>query len=160
MKTLLALGYFLTSPLWGQQYHIDRQILDRIRGEALDRSQAAESAIYLSDVFGPRLTGSPNFRAAGDWAMKTLRSIGLQDVHQEPLGEIDFADGLPWSGRGWSFSRCSVRMIEPQGVQLVAVPAGWSPSTTGRVPGDNGLAPLRPGAEQVEQDICAFRAKL
>src|SRR5260370_6643261 len=160
MKTLLALGYFLTSPLWGQQYHIDRPTLDRIRGEAIDRSQAAEYAIYLADVFGPRMTGSQNFRAAGDWAMKTLRGIGLQDVHQEPLGEIEFADGLPWSGRGWSFSRCSVRMIEPQEVQLVAVPAGWSRSTAGRVRGDPILAPLPQGPAQVDQYIPAYRGKL
>jgi carboxypeptidase Q len=158
--TILALSYSLTLPLWCQQYHIDRPTLDRIRGEALDRSQAAEYAIYLSDVFGPRLTGSPNFRAAGDWAMRTLRSIGLQDVHPEPLGVIDFADGLPWSGRGWSFSRCSVRMIEPQEVQLVAVPAGWSRSTTGRVRGDTVLAPLPQGPDQVDQYIAAFRGKL
>src|ERR1700686_942631 len=105
--TIFALNCFLTLPLWCQQYHIDAPTLDRIKGEATDHSQAAEYAIYLSDVFGPRLTGSPNFRAAGDWAMKTLRSVGLQEVHQEPLGEIDFADGLPWTGRGWSFSRCS-----------------------------------------------------
>src|SRR5260370_41688804 len=149
MKTLLALGYFLTSPLWGQQYHIDRPTLDRIRGEAIDRSQAAEYAIYLSDVFGPRLTGSPNFRAAGDWAMKTLRGIGLQDVHQEPLGEIEFADGLPWSGRGWSFTPCSLRMIEPQEFQLAAVPPDPSPSAACAVRGDTLLTPLHPRSHPV-----------
>jgi hypothetical protein len=92
--------------------------------------------------------------------MKTLRGIGLQDVRQEPLGEIEFADGLPWSGRGWSFSRCSVRMIEPQEVQLVAVPAGWSRSTSGRASGNTILAPLPQGPDQVDQYIAAFRGKL
>jgi hypothetical protein len=158
--TALVRNCLLTLPLWCQQYHIDGPTLDRIRGEAIDHSQAAEYAIYLSDVFGPRLTGSPNFRAAGDWAMKSLRSAGLQEVHQEPLGEIDFADGLPWSGRGWSFSRCSVRMIEPQEVQLVAVPAGWSRSTSGRIAGDTILAPLPQGPGQVDQFIAGFRGKL
>jgi hypothetical protein len=158
--TTFALNCFLTLPLWCQQYHIDAPTLDRIKGEGTDHSQAAEYAIYLSDVFGPRSTGSPNFRAAGDWAMKTLRSVGLQEVHQEPLGEIDFADGLPWSGSGWSFSRCSVRMIEPQESQLVAVPAGWSRSTSGRVAGDTILAPLPQGPGQVDQFIAGLRGKL
>ena len=161
MKTLtLALSCSLTLPLWCQQYQIDAPTLDRIKSESADHSQAAEYAIYLSDVFGPRLTGSRNFRAAGDWAMKTLRSLGLEEVHQEPVGEIDFANGLPWSGRGWSFSRCSLRMIEPQEAPLVAVPAGWSRSTSGRVAGDTILAPLPQGPGQVDQFIAGFRGKL
>ncbi len=157
---VFALSYFLSLPLWCQQYHIDPATLDRIRAEALDHSQAAEYAIYLSDVFGPRMTGSPNFRAAGNWAMKTLRSIGLEEVHSEPLGDIPFADGLPWSGRGWSYSRCSVRMVEPQEAQLVAVPAGWSRSTNGRVVGDTILAPFPEGPGQVDKYIATFHGKL
>ena len=160
MKIILALGSLLILPVWCQQYHIDPVTLDRIKGEALDHSQALEYAIYVSDVFGPRLTGSPNFRGAGDWAAKTLKSIGLQDVHQEPLGEIEFADGLPWSGRGWSFSRCSVRMIEPQEAQLVAVPAGWSRGTSGRIVGDTVVAPFPQGPGQADKYIAQFRGKL
>jgi hypothetical protein len=161
MKPIIfTLNFILTLPLWCQQYHIDAPTLDRIKAEGTDHSQAAEYAIYLSDVFGPRLTGSPNFRAAGDWAMKTFRDVGLQEVHQEPVGKINFADGLPWSGRGWSFSRCSVRMIEPQEAQLVAVPAGWSRNTSGRVTGDTILAPLPQAPGQVDQFIAGFRGKL
>jgi carboxypeptidase Q len=161
MKTTFALSCFLGVPLWCQQYQIDPVTLNRIKGEAQDRSQAAEYAIYLSDVFGPRTTGSPNFRAAGDWAMKTLRSIGLQEVHQESLGQIPFADGLPWSGRGWSYSRCSVRMVEPQEAQLVAVPAGWSRGTNGRITGEAILAPFPQGGPgQVDKYIAGFRGKL
>jgi carboxypeptidase Q len=160
MKAILTLGCFFSLPVWCQQYHIDPATLGRIKGEALDHSQVLEYAIYVSDVFGPRLTGSPNFRAAGDWATKTLKSVGLQEVHQEPLGEIEFADGLPWSGRGWSFSRCSVRMVEPQEAQLVAVPAGWSRGTSGRIVGDTVLAPFPQGPGQADKYIAEFRGKL
>ena len=44
----------------------------RIKDEALNRSQVMETLSYLTDVHGPRLTNSPNMRAAADWAKKRL----------------------------------------------------------------------------------------
>ena len=32
---------------------------------------------WLTDVYGPRLTNSPGFRKAGDWAVKEMTSWGL-----------------------------------------------------------------------------------
>jgi hypothetical protein len=143
-----------------QQYQIDPATLDRIKSEAQDHSQVGDFVVYLADVYGPRMTGSPNYRAAGDWAIKTLQSFGLQDIHRESLGEISFAPGLKWSGRGWTCSRCSVRMVEPQQVQLLAAPVGWSRSTNGKVTGDTILAPFPNGPGEAEQYITKFRGKL
>ena len=38
---------------------------------------------YLTDVYGPRLTGSPNIKEAADWAQKTMKEWGLANVHLE-----------------------------------------------------------------------------
>ena len=40
---------------------------------------------YLTDVYGPRLTGSPNIKEAADWAQKTMKEWGLANVHLETL---------------------------------------------------------------------------
>src|SRR5262245_42030605 len=155
----LLIGCLLFVPAT-QQFQIDQTTLVRIRAEAIDHSQAGDYLFYLADLYGPRMTGSPNYRAAGDWAAGTLRSLGLQDVHEEPIGEISFAENLKWSGRGWSFSRCSVRMIRPQQIQLLAVPAGWSHGTSGKLVADIVVAPFPAGPDQVDQYIKTYRGRL
>ena len=53
---------------------------------------------YLTDVHGPRLTGSPNIRAAGEWAVKEMQSWGLANARLESWGPF---------GRGWTNDRSS-----------------------------------------------------
>ena len=53
---------------------IDYDAIYRIKDEALNRSKVMETLSYLTDVHGPRLTNSPNMRAAADWAKKRLES--------------------------------------------------------------------------------------
>lgn len=65
-----------------------RSALDRIRAEAQRESQAMTYAFYLTDVHGPRLTGSPSFEKAGKWAMTAMNAMGLQDVHSELLNGL------------------------------------------------------------------------
>ena len=48
---------------------IDANINDKIRAEEKDHSQIMHTMHYLADVYGPRLTGSPNHKAAEDWAV-------------------------------------------------------------------------------------------
>jgi hypothetical protein len=40
---------------------------------------------YLTDVYGPRLTGSPNIKEAADWAQKTMKEWGLANVKTEDV---------------------------------------------------------------------------
>src|SRR5215475_2762044 len=157
--TLLLLGLFL-EPAWSQQYQLDPATLVRIRGEAIDHSEVGEYMSYLADVYGPRMTGSPNYSAAANWVTEALRRQGLQNVHQERIGEINFAENLRWSGRGWSYNRCSVRMVQPQQTQLLAIPAGWSHGTGGKVVADTVVAAFPGGPGQVDQYVKAFRGKL
>src|SRR5678815_4889087 len=90
----------------------------RIREEGLKRSQVMQTLSYLSDVIGPRLTGSPNMKRANDWTRDQLAKWGLQNAHLEPWGPF---------GRGWALKSFSAEVIEPQAIPLIAYPKAWSP---------------------------------
>ena len=90
----------------------------RIREEGLKRSQVMETLSYLSDVIGPRLTGSPNMKRANDWTRDQLTKWGLQNAHLESWGPF---------GRGWVLKDFSAEVIEPQAIPLIAYPKAWSP---------------------------------
>jgi len=73
---------------------------------------------YLTDVIGPRLTGSPNLKRANEWTRDKLTSWGLTNAHLEAWGPF---------GRGWSVKRFSAQIVEPQTIALTGFPKAWSP---------------------------------
>src|SRR5512140_1647707 len=79
----------------------DTAMVQRIRSEAFDRSHVMEMEGYLTDVIGPRLTGSANLRRAQEYARDLLRSWGAERAVIEPWGPF---------GRGWQLERVSARM--------------------------------------------------
>ena len=103
---------------------IDPDINKKIRAEENDHSQIMHTMHFLTDVYGPRLTGSPNHKAAADWAMKQLTEWGLQNAHLEPW---DF--GHP----GWSNERASGYIISPIKDQLTFKVLAWTPGTNGTI---------------------------
>ena len=66
--------------------NIDYDSLNKIRQQGLDptNSKVMDIMSELTDVYGPRLTGSPNVQKAGDWAVTTMKSWGLTNVSLEP----------------------------------------------------------------------------
>ena len=68
------------------QEQIPASVITEIKREALQGSQVMEYVFYLSDVYGARLTGSPAFKAAGDWVVNRLNEFGLKQVRREPIG--------------------------------------------------------------------------
>jgi hypothetical protein len=96
--------------------------IDRIKDEGLNRSQLMATLSYLTDVIGPRLTGSPNLKRASEWICQTLTKWGLANAHLEAWGPF---------GKGWTLKRFSAQVIEPQCIPLIAFPKAWSPSTDG-----------------------------
>src|SRR5690242_16632861 len=103
-------------PAFAQQ-SVDLGVIDRIKTEAFERSQVMDHLYYLTDVHGGRLTGSPEFEQAAQWAAERLKSFGLQNVHFEKWGPF---------GRSWSLQQSSLELIEPRYSQLTAVPLAWS----------------------------------
>jgi hypothetical protein len=120
---VLLLAAFIAVPGAQQVEKLDYAAIAQIRDEGLSRSQAMETLFWLSDRYGPRVTGSPAFEEAGAWAMKKMTEWGLSNVHRE---EWDF-------GRSWSLVRFSAHMIEPQVQPLIALPKTWSVGTDGPV---------------------------
>src|SRR5438477_265520 len=66
---------------WPVAEAIDLDAVYRIKDEGLQHSKVMDIESYLTDVYGPRLTGSPNIKEAADWAQKTMRDWGLANVH-------------------------------------------------------------------------------
>jgi hypothetical protein len=83
---------------------IDYQANARIRAEGRERSQITRTLHFLTDVYGPRLTGSPNHKAAAEWAAKQMTDWGLENARLEPW---DF--GRP----GWQNERFSGFILSP-----------------------------------------------
>ena len=92
-------------PVAGQsQEPVDYQAIYKIKEEGLQRSKVMEITSYLTDVYGPRLTGSPNIRAAGEWAVKEMQGWGLANAKLEQWGPF---------GRGWSNDRFVAHLLAP-----------------------------------------------
>ncbi len=102
----------------------ERDPIARIKDEGLNHSQVMPTLSHLTDVIGPRLTGSPGMKHANEWTRDTMRSWGLQNAHLEAWGPF---------GRGWSLKRFSIQVVSPQCIPLIAYPRAWSPGTEGTV---------------------------
>jgi carboxypeptidase Q len=120
----LALAGLAGAPALAQE-KTDWATLGRIRDEGFRHSQVMETAGQLTDVLGPRLTGSPQYKKAADWARQQLETWGLANAHLE---------SWPF-GRGWSFERCSAQVVSPMAFPLVALPKAWTAGTNGPVRG-------------------------
>ena len=107
------------------QERVDREVAWEIRREAAD-SQIGRTLHHLTDVYGPRLTGSPNLKQAADWAVTTMEEWGLTGGRLEPW---DF--GHP----GWLNERLAVHVVAPVRDSLVAEVLAWTPGTDGPVRG-------------------------
>ena len=101
----------------------DEALLAAIREEGLQRSQVMRHVGWLSDVYGPRLTGTPAIEEAGAWAMDTLRGWGLSNVSAERFA----------FGAGWTLERFHAHLVEPQVMPIIGYPKSWSAGTGGTV---------------------------
>src|SRR5262249_20038344 len=106
------------------QERVDLDMVTRIRHEGFHRSQVMDLASELMDGIGPRVTGSPNMKAANEWARGKFESWGLANARLESWGPF---------GRGWTWDSCSVRMLSPDTTQFIAIPQAWTPGTNGPI---------------------------
>ena len=140
---------FVLPAAWAQQ-RVDLGLVARIKAEAYDRSKVMEHLSYLTDVYGPRLTASPEFNQAADWAVNRLREYGVSNVHLEPWGPF---------GRSWSAQQWSVELVEPRYAPLNATPLAWSMSTNGPVTGELIETPAKRTLDpkKAEEEFEAYR---
>jgi carboxypeptidase Q len=123
----LALGLFIL-PLAAQMHNdsVDLDALYKIKREAINNSQAMDILSYISDVYGGRLTGSPNVKLAGDWVLKQMQDWKLANPHYEYW---DF-------GKGWVNERFYANVTSPVTYPLIAYPLAWTKGTDGPVTAD------------------------
>jgi hypothetical protein len=119
-------------------------VVHRIKDEAYQRGQVMDLLFYLTDVNGPRLTCSPGYRSAADWAVKQLASWGTSNPHLEPWAKF---------GRAWSVQRFELSLVEPGYARLEGTPKAWSRGTAGPVTGTAILAPLFPDKEDRDDNL-------
>jgi carboxypeptidase Q len=125
----------------------------KIRQEENSRSQIMRTLHFLTDVYGPRLTGSPSLKAAGEWAVKTMESWGFTNGHLEPW---DF--GHP----GWVNEHFSAHIVSPVKDQLTAEVIAWTPSTNGTIVAQASqiVLPERPTSAELASALASQRDRV
>lgn len=136
----------LFSPVFAQE-KLDTAMVSKIKKEGFDNSKVMDILSMLTDVHGPRLTNSPGYKKAADYAKGTLQSYGLQNVSFDNWGE-EF-------GRGWQLKKFSLQALTPVYFPVIAHPKAWSPGIKGTVQTDVVYLDIKK-----EEDIEKYRGKL
>ncbi|WP_337174938.1 M20/M25/M40 family metallo-hydrolase [Paludisphaera sp.] len=98
-----------------------------IKEEGEERSRVMETLETLTDVIGPRLSGSPALKRANEWTRDRMAEWGMENARLEAWGPF---------GRGWTLKRFSAQVVEPQCIPLIALPKAWSPALDGTLTAD------------------------
>jgi hypothetical protein len=120
----------------------------KIRAEGMERSQVMRIEQVLTDVYGPRITGSPNLENAGKWAVKEMESWGLKNGKLEPWN---------WGHEGWLNESAVGYLLTPVRDNLVFEVLAWTPSTKGTVRSSavNLITPMGPAPAPAPGDPAA-----
>jgi carboxypeptidase Q len=119
--------------------------LNRIADEGFNHSEVPQTAEYLADQIGGRMTNSPAMRKAERWTQSKFTGWGLKNVHTEAF---DF-------GRGWWIESAHMRLIAPRPLELRSIPIAWTPATNGALSAPIFVAPMNN-----ERDFADFKGKL
>jgi hypothetical protein len=124
----------------------DASIVGKLQEDEAQHSRVMEVMSFLTDVYGPRLTNSPQIHEAGEYAVKTLNAWGLANVHEETWGPF---------GRGWSNEVFEASEIAPRNFPLIAYPKAWTTGTNGPVAAEAVYANI-----EKEEDFSSYRGRL
>src|SRR5438034_409447 len=144
-----VIGLAAGLPLRAASEKINYEDITKIRAEGMQRSQVMEIMSYLTDVYGPRLTGSPNIQKAGEWAVAKMKEWGLTNVAMEPWANRRNFD------RGWSNDKFYMAAVSPQSFPIVGTPTAWTPGTNGLVRADVVLV-----TATTEEELAQYKGKL
>ena len=122
MNCLLVSFLLFQAAVYPQNGPADSVVIGRIRDEGLHRSQVRYIGRNITDMAGPRLTNSPGFFRAANWAVDKLKDWGLSNAQLEPWGEF---------GYGWSVDRSCIALKSPYYEPLIGYAIPWSGSTRG-----------------------------
>src|SRR5471032_1087507 len=143
----LALGLALVVSMSAfAQETVNENIVAQIKAEAFQRSAVMDTLSWIADVYGPRLTGSPPLRQAGEWARDQLTRWGMANAVLEPNGT---------TSRGWSVDRFSIEMTEPQYMRITGYPRAWSPALASPLTGTPIVVEVK-----AKEDFEKYKGKL
>jgi carboxypeptidase Q len=139
--------------VFSQQSERGEDIRARIRKEGMEHSQILKTMHMLTDVYGPRLTGSPNHKRAAEWAIKQMTDWGFVNGHLEPW---DFKHP------GWLNERLTAHIVSPVKDALVCEALAWTPGTRGevRARAHQIVLPERPTQDQLSAYFATERARV
>jgi|HubBroStandDraft_4_1064222.scaffolds.fasta_scaffold00098_5 carboxypeptidase Q len=124
---------------------VNLAVMTQIRQEGFHNSKVMEIEGQLTDVIGPRLTGSPAMKRANDWTREQFSEWGLANSHLESFN----------FGRGWANDYTQVRMVAPQNAEIIAYPKAWTVSTTGVL-----RAPVVKAKLATKEDLDKYKGQL
>jgi carboxypeptidase Q len=117
----LFLFIFLAATLFAQE-NVNLDVINKIKKEGTDNSKVMDIAFHLTDLSGPRLTSSPGFFRAANWAKEEMNRWGLTNSQLEPWGEF---------GKSWELQKSYVAMTAPYYKPIIAFPKSWTKGTNG-----------------------------
>jgi len=149
LSTLIASA----APPFLAQERVDSDINAKIRKEAQDNSKILRTLHYFTDVYGPRLTGSPSLKAAGEWAIKEMASWGFANGRLEPW---DFARP------GWTNELAVGAIVSPVKDKLEFEVLSWTPSTDGSIKAKafNLITPTQPTKDELEAYLESVKSQV
>jgi hypothetical protein len=116
----LLVGFSVTS-------QTTSQALSKINTEGFQKSQVMRLVSDLSDVYGPRLTGTNQYYTAAEWAKQTMENWGVDKVYFE-----NYCNDC----MGWEVKSFNIEMIEPAYMKIQAYPYAWTEGSNGVQTGD------------------------
>ncbi len=103
------------------------QAIAKINTEGFQKSEVMNLITDLSDVYGPRLTGTNQYYTAAEWAKKTMEDWGMNKAYFE-----NYCDDC----MGWEVKSFNLEMIAPAYMEIQAYPFTWTESSNGVQMGD------------------------
>jgi carboxypeptidase Q len=75
----ISLLLLLLMPLWllAQTEKIDLEMIYKIKQEGMNNSKIEDLAFGITDMTGPRLTGSAGFDRGAEWVKKKMEEFGF-----------------------------------------------------------------------------------
>ena len=143
--TILIVIFLCTLSVFAQD-KVDLDMISKIRHEGFKHSQVMWIVGYLSDVIGPRPTGSPELDRANKWTTQQFREWGLKNVNLEPYENF---------GIGWAPRYVSAHLTKPHYAPLIAISVEWGSSTKGKITGQPIYVEITS-----DKDFAKYRGKL
>lgn len=137
----------IVMPAASQETALDLSVVYKIRQEGQRNSDIETLAYIMTDLAGPRLTGSPGIDRANEIARAKLADYGLSNVRIEVAGS--FTRG------GWDYSKAYAAMTAPYYSNFSVTPVAWTAGTEGLIRGEVILVDIKTVA-----DIENYRGKL